>query len=123
MLLIDSSGVFDGIGGQTFIQLGDLLIAEEISPRTDSTHSLGRGDFYWKRTNTDELALTNVGASAAPDNKLVVSAVDLSAGNTILDINTEGTAIVGSGTPTADRTVAIRVNGEVIYLIGSTVAT
>ena len=123
MLLIDSFGVFDGIGGQTLIQLGDLLVAEEISPKTDSTFNLGRSNFYWNAAFIDEVLLTNVGAASAPDDKLVVSAVDLSAGNTILSINTEGTGVVGSGTPTADRTVAVEINGTVYYLIASTSAS
>ena len=43
--------------------------------------------------------------------------------NTILDINTEGTGVTGSGTPTANRTVAVKVNGTVLYLIASTSAS
>lgn len=92
-------------------------------PNLDSSYTLGLTTKYFDKVFTDELLLTNVGASAAAADKLVLSAVDLSAGNTILDINTEGTDVVGTGTPAADRTVAVRVNGAVIYLIGSTAAS
>ena len=85
--------------------------------------NLGKSSTPWTNTFTNELILFNVRASSASSNKLNVSAVDLSAGNTILSINTEGTGVVGSGTPTANRTVAIEVNGTVYYLIASTTAS
>ena len=94
-----------------------------LLPVTDSLYDSGTSSLFWDETFTDELILTNVGAANAANDKLVLSAVDLSAGNTILDINTEGTGVVGSGTPTADRTVAVRVNGTVLYLIASTAAS
>ena len=47
---------------------------------------------------------------------------DLSAGNTQLSLYGEGTS-VGSGTPTADRTISINVNGTQLYLIASTSAS
>jgi hypothetical protein len=45
---------------------------------------------------------------------------DLSAGNTIPSFYTEGTN-VGTGTPTANRTIAVRFNGTVYYLLASTI--
>ena len=96
---------------------------DKFNALVDSAIDLGSPTRFWNANFTDELILTNVGARSSSADKLVLSAIDLSAGNTILDMNTEGTGVVGSGTPTADRTVAIRVNGEVIYLIGSTVSS
>lgn len=71
-------------------------------------------------TNDTILSNTDVGAALA--NTVKVSAVDLSAGNTILSIRTEGAGILGIGTPAQDRTVAIKINGTVYYLLASTVA-
>lgn len=93
------------------------------APSIDSTLDLGSSSLFWNQTFTDELILTNVGAAAAAADKLVLSAVDLSAGNTILAMNTEGTGVVGTGTPTADRTIAIEVNGTTFYIIASTSAS
>lgn len=90
---------------------------------TDSADDLGSATNFWDETFTDELILTNVGAASAVANRLVLSAVDLSAGNTMLAINTEGTDVVGTGTPTADRTIAIEINGTTYYIITSTSAS
>ena len=110
---------------QFFNGSGSLILkinAATLFPNTDSAFDLGDATHFWDETFTDELILTNVGAAAAAADKVVISAIDLSAGNTILDINTEGTGVEGSGTPTADKTIAIRVNGNVRYLLASTVA-
>jgi hypothetical protein len=45
---------------------------------------------------------------------------DLSAGNTIPSFYTEGTN-VGTGTPAANRTIAVRFNGTIYYLLASTI--
>ena len=94
-----------------------------IFPTADSAMDLGKSTRFFDETFTDELILTNVGAAAAAADKLVLSAIDLTGGNTILDINTEGTGVEGTGTPAADKTIAIRVNGSVRYLLASTVAS
>jgi len=53
-------------------------------------------------------------------NAVQIFSTDLSAGNTILGLYTEGTGILGAGTPTQDTTVAIKINGTVYYLLAST---
>lgn len=64
---------------------------------------------------------TGTAPTATPADTLTLYSSDLSAGNTIPSVYTEGTAIVGTGTPTADRTIAIRINGTVYYLLASTI--
>ena len=68
------------------------------------------------------LGLANATAPAAGiADTLQLFSYDVSAGNTTLGIQTEGTGIVGSTTPTANRTIAIIINGAVYYLLASTI--
>ena len=72
---------------------------------------------------TNTLAIANGTApTTGPSDEIQIYSTDLSAGNTMLGLRTEGTN-VGTGTPTADRTVAIEINGTTYYLIASTSAT
>ena len=57
----------------------------------------------------------------SPTNAVELRSLDLTGGNTMLGIVTEGTPI-GSGTPAQNRTVAIDVNGTTYYLHASLAA-
>jgi len=65
------------------------------------------------------IELKNNSSMSSTNDYVKIGAKDLSAGNTMLAIQTEGTC-VGTGTPTADRTIAIDVNGTTYYLLAST---
>ena len=72
-------------------------------------------------TATNTLGILNGTApSAGLTDAIQIYSSDLSAGNTMLSLYTEGT-VVGVGTPAADRTIAIRHNGTVYYLLASTI--
>lgn len=95
----------------------------QVIPGADSTIDSGATNRFWDQTFTDELILTNDGASSAAADRLVLSAFDLTAGNTILDINTEGSGMVATNTtPSADTEIAVRINGKVFYLLASSTA-
>lgn len=117
--------IYPATGYTTLATRGTNVIkfANDVEPLFDSSKRSGSPSKFWVETFTDELILTNVGAASAAANKLVLSAIDLSEGNTILDINTEGSGVVGEGTPAQTRTVAIRVNGVVYYLLAALSAT
>jgi len=70
-------------------------------------------------TFNNMISLTNVTMSAAPADYMRIGSTDLSAGNTQLSWYGEGTS-VGTGTPAADRTIAVQVNGTQYYLLAST---
>jgi len=70
-------------------------------------------------TFVNMISLTNVAMSAAPADHMHLGSTDLSAGNTQLSWYGEGTS-VGTGTPAADRTIAVKVNGTQYYLLAST---
>jgi hypothetical protein len=72
-------------------------------------------------TATYTIQIENGTAPAATQaNTISIYSSDLSAGNTMLSLYTEGT-VIGAGTPAADTTIAIRVNGTVYYLLASTI--
>lgn len=84
---------------------GNLLVGTTSSPTT-GTQCLTVG--------------TGTAPTATPADTVTLYSSDLSAGNTMPSFYTEGT-IVGTGTPTADRTIAVRINGTVYYLLASTI--
>ena len=67
------------------------------------------------------IQIANTTLSAAVANSMKIGSVDLSAGNTMLALYGEGTSI-GAGTPTADTTIAVQVNGTTYYILASTLA-
>jgi len=94
------------------------------SPKWDESSNINIGTTVFPSNATRTLSLFNGTAPTAgsADHTILYSS-DLSAGNTIPSVYTEGTGIVGTGTPSQDRTVAIRINGTVYYLHASTSAT
>lgn len=102
----------------------DLIIQPEggdFHPNSDSLTRLGKSSRFWDQTFTDELVLSNVGAAAAATNTVRVSAIDLSAGNTMLDIDLEGTgAIFNSTDNTVTDKLAIGINGTTYYIMLTT---
>lgn len=80
---------------------------------------LATATFGTSATNTFSVANGTAPTTGVADTVQYYSS-DLSAGNTIPSWYTEGTN-VGTGTPTADRTIAVRFNGTVYYLLASTI--
>ena len=74
-----------------------------------STWELGRNDRFWDEAFIDELVLSNVGAAAAAADTIRLSAYDVSAGNTSLDIRTEGTGAVLTGQADSASSVRVKV--------------
>lgn len=80
---------------------------------------IGTNTFGTSATNTLAI-LTGTAPTTGPADTIQLYSTDLSAGNTIPSFYTEGTN-VGTGTPTANRTIAVRFNGTVYYLLASTI--
>lgn len=117
--------VDEDFGTITFTDSGisaSYLFNGSVLPN-QSSFDLGSSSSPWDQGYIDEIILHNDGPVAAPADSLVISATDLSAGNTMLSINTEGTASLGTGTPTQDRTIALEYNGTTYYLLASTSAS
>jgi len=83
----------------------------------------GGGNSRTTRLTASKLRLPVRTHAEAPANNIELYNTDLSAGNTQLAWSTEGTGTTGTGTPTADRTVSVFVNGVQLYLIASTSAS
>jgi hypothetical protein len=80
---------------------------------------LATSTFGTSATNTFSV-FTGTAPTTGPADTVQYYSTDLSAGNTIPSWYTEGTN-VGTGTPTANRTIAVRFNGTVYYLLASTI--
>ena len=79
----------------------------------------GTGSTPTSFTTNIAIDLKNVVMAAPAADYMRIGSTDLSAGNTQLSWYGEGTS-VGTGTPAADRTIAVRVNGTQYYLLAST---
>ena len=65
---------------------------------------------------------TGTAPSTGPADTIQIYSTDLSAGNTILSLFTEGTPVNANTTADATHRIAIRVNGTVYYLLANTAA-
>ncbi len=89
----------------------------------DALGNFGVGGTIWGTSAERVLSLkTGVAPSTGPADTVQLFSLDLSAGNTMLGIRTEGTA-TGSGTPAQNRTMAISINGTTYYVLMSTAAS
>ena len=108
-------------GTSRFLVTTEIIAKANLRPNSDSTFILGRNTAFWSDTYTDRLFLTNIGAPAAAADKVNISAIDLSAGNTMLDIDLEGTgAIFNSTDNTVTDKMAIGINGTTYYIMLTT---
>jgi hypothetical protein len=124
-ILAEKGGGYAAVGG---LSLGTIGAAPVVfinngaeTARIDSSGNLLVGTTSSPTSGTQCLTIeTGTAATASPADTITIYSTDLSAGNTMLSIYTEGTA-VGTGTPVADRTIAVRINGTVYYLLASTI--
>jgi len=108
---------------------GSYLKRLEIGNYEDDTdiqafdlRSFGLGTVTDDAVATNTFVLANGSAASTPNDSVSIFAKDLSAGNTMLALRTEGTPL-GVGAPTQDTTLAIEINGTTYYLLASTSAT
>jgi len=86
---------------------GNLLLGTDTSPTT----------------GTRSFTIANGTApTASPADTITIYSTDLTAGNTMLSLYTEGTPVNANATATATHRIAIRVNGTVYYLLANTSA-
>lgn len=93
-----------------------------ITIDTSVNVGVGTTTFGTSAAGTLHLANGTQASTAAADTVSLVSE-DLSAGNTILSLRCEGSGVLGSGNPSQDTTIALKVNGTVYYLLASTAAS
>ena len=91
--------------------------------RLDASGNLGLGAIIFGTSATKTLALsTGTAPSTGPADTIQIYSTDLSAGNTMLSIFTEGTPVNANTTAAATHRIAIRINGTVYYLLANTAA-
>ncbi len=125
--LVISTGSIIGGG---FAGGGDIILAPantetfrvtttSLNPTTDSLRDLGTSTIFWDETYTDEIVLSNVGAATAAADTIRLAAYDVSAGNTSLDIQIEGTGAVltGQADSASSVRVKVKINGTEYQLL------
>lgn len=65
---------------------------------------------------------TGTAPTTGPADTIQIFSTDLSAGNTILSLRTEGTPVNANTTAAATHRIAVRINGTVYYLLANTAA-
>jgi len=91
--------------------------------RIDSSGNLLLGTTVSPTTGTQTLTIeTGTAPTATPADTISVYSSDLSAGNTMLSIYTEGTSVNANTTAAATHRIAVRINGTVYYLLANTAA-
>jgi hypothetical protein len=89
----------------------------------DSSGNLLVGTANSPTSGTRSLTVANGTApTASPADTITIYSTDLSAGNTMLSLYTEGTPVNSNTTAAATHRIAIRVNGTVYYLLANTAA-
>ena len=88
----------------------------------DAMNFVVNGAVKSKIVSEGSFQMNNVTLSAAAANSFKIGSVDLTSGNTMLSMYGEGTC-VGTGTPSADRTIGVKVNGTTYYILASTSAS
>lgn len=93
------------------------------SIRITSTGNLGLGTFTFGTSAAKTFAIaTGTAPTTGPADTIQIYSTDLSAGNTMLSLYTEGTVVNVNATAAATHRIAIRVNGTVYYLLANTAA-
>lgn len=129
---IGAAGPFYTIGttGSNNLRLnnssgGDILFAQAGTERMriTSAGNVGIGTITFGTSASKVLALGNATApTTGPADTIQIYSTDLSAGNTMLSLYTEGTPVNANTTAATTHRIAIRVNGTVYYLLANTAA-
>lgn len=91
--------------------------------RLTSAGNLGLGTSTFGTSAATVFAIaTGTAPTTGPADTIQIYSTDLSAGNTMLSLYTEGTVVNANTTAAATHRVAIRVNGTVYYLLANTTA-
>ena len=91
--------------------------------RITSAGNVGIGTSTFGTSAVRSLAIgTGTAPTTGPADTIQIYSTDLSAGNTMLSLFTEGTVVNANTTAATTHRIAIRVNGTVYYLLANTAA-
>lgn len=91
--------------------------------RVTAAGNVGIGTSTFGTSAVRSLAIgTGTAPTTGPADTIQIYSTDLTAGNTMLSLFTEGTVVNANTTAAATHRIAIRVNGTVYYLLANTAA-
>lgn len=116
-------GVNDMPGRIVFSTTADGASTPTERMRIDNQGNIGLGSTTFGTSATRTLSIgTGVAPTTGPADTIQIYSTDLSAGNTILSLFTEGTPVNANTTAAATHRIAVRINGTVYYLLANTAA-
>lgn len=95
--------------------------SERLRIASSGNIGLGTSTFGTSAAKVFSIA-TGTAPTTGPADTIQIYSTDLSAGNTMLSLYTEGTIVNANTTAAATHRIAIRVNGTVYYLLANTAA-
>lgn len=117
---VDAAYTFMAVGSTSYLDFGTNSTPKV---RIDNPGNLLIGTTTSPTTGTQCLTIeTGTAATASPADTITIYSTDLSAGNTMLSLYTEGTPVNANTTAATTHRIAIRVNGTVYYLLANTAA-
>lgn len=117
---VDAGYTFMAVGSTSYLDFGTN---SSVKVRIDSPGNLLIGTTSSPTSGTQCLTIeTGTAATASPADTITIYSTDLSAGNTMLSLYTEGTPVNANATAATTHRIAIRVNGTVYYLLANTAA-
>jgi hypothetical protein len=104
----------------------NIIIADGAGNRrinVDGSGNVGIGTTAFGTSAAVTLAIaTGTAPTTGPADTIQIYSTDLTAGNTMLSLYTEGTVVNANTTAATTHRIAIRVNGTVYYLLANTAA-
>lgn len=123
-LVVNSAGASAGGHAANFVfstrNTSDVF-AERFRINSEGNLGLGTSTFGTSAATVFAIA-TGTAPTTGPANTIQIYSTDLSAGNTMLSLYTEGTVVNANTTAATTHRIAIRVNGTVYYLLANTAA-
>lgn len=121
--VVSGAGANDMPGALTFSTTPDGSATPSERMRITSGGNLGLGTTTFGTSAATVFAIaTGTAPTTGPADTIQIYSTDLSAGNTMLSLYTEGTVVNANTTAATTHRIAIRVNGTVYYLLANTAA-